>query len=136
MNNTKLLLRILALCLALVCTFSLAAATTKPGDQNKDGVVNVWDLQMVKGEEDAVQTSVLAALLGGGDELHPTDGVYQIYSRLGLQNMVNLINAGEDADKTFQLMNDIDLQGATWKTTDTFDGTFEGGGNVICNVNV
>ena len=136
MKKTKLLLRVLALCLALVCTFSLAAAAADPADKNEDGIVNVWDLQMVKTGTDEEKTTVLSALLGGGDELHPMDGVYQIYSRLGLQNMVNLINAGEEADKTFKLMNDIDMQGAAWETTGTFDGIFEGNGKVICNVNV
>ncbi len=137
MKNTKLLLRVLALCLALVCTFSLVAATTDSGDRNEDGVVNVWDLQMVKNGTDAEKTSVLSALLGGADELHPNgDGVYEIHSPLGLYNMANMIKAGTEANKTFKLMNDIDMQGAAWQTTDFFDGIFEGDGKVISNVNV
>ncbi len=133
MKNNKLLLRVLALCLALVCTFSLVAATTDSGDRNEDGVVNVWDLQMVKTESDDVKTTVLTALLGGGDELHPNgDGVYEIYSPLGLYNMAR--NATKAYD--FKLMNDIDLGGRDWTPIHEFNGTFDGNSKTISNLKI
>ena len=133
MKNNKLLLRVLALCLALVCTFSLAAVAADSADKNEDGIVNVWDLQMVKTGDAAEQATVLSALLGGGDELHPNgDGVYEIYSPLGLYNMAR------NATKAyaFKLMNDIDLGGRDWTPIHEFNGTFDGNSKTISNLKI
>ena len=133
MKNNKLLLRVLALCLALVCTFSLVAATTDSGDENGDGIVNVWDLEMVKSGTPAEKTTVLTALLGGGDELHPNgEGVYEIWSPLGLYNMARNATKGYQ----FILMDNIDLGGRKWTPVSNFYGTFDGNGQTISNVKI
>lgn len=128
----KTVIRLAALCLALVCTFSLVTAAAKTGDMNGDNVINVWDLQMVKTSSDEDKTTVLTALLGGGDELHPKDGVYEIYSPLGLYNMARKAAAGA----SFILMADIDLGGRTWDPIVDFKGSFDGNNKTISNVTI
>lgn len=68
------------------------------------------------------------------DETVPVDGVYQIHSVVGVQNMVN----HPDAD--FELLRDIDLAGAVLTPVGTeaapFTGEFDGGRYTISNFTV
>ena len=121
--------RILALCLAAVCLFGTVAALSF--DKNGDGKTNVWDLQLLADSDD--EAAALEEALGGKDELRPNaNGVYEIYSAVGLYNMAE--HAKEDA--TFKLMNDIDLKGANWVPVDDFKGTFDGNGKTISNMTI
>lgn len=128
----NLWIRLLALSLALICTVGVVASAAGNGDRNGDNVVNVWDLQMVKDGSDEDKATVLSALLGGGDELHPNaDGQYEIWSMLGIQNMIRKAKTGA----SFKLMADIDLSGYAWKPL-SFYGQFDGNGHTISNVNI
>ena len=123
--------RMVALCLALVCLVSAAAALTY--DLNGDGKTNVWDLQTAVNEEKtaAEQAAVLNEALGGGDELHPNaEGKYEIWTRLGLYNMAKNATAGN----SYVLMADIDLGGENWTPIVDFRGQFDGNNKTISNV--
>ena len=136
MGKNKLT-RLLALCLAVVCLIGVVGALSY--DLNGDGKTNVWDLQTAvnSSKTDAEKSAALAEVLGGGDEMHPNaNGEYEIYSMLGMYNMAQMTEKGKEEKVTFKLMNDIDMEGAAWKSTLTFDGIFEGNGHVICNANV
>ena len=128
----NLWIRLLTLCLALICTVGVVASAAGNGDRNGDNVVNVWDLQMVKDGSDEDKATVLSALLGGGDELHPNaDGQYEIWSMLGIHNLIRKAKSGA----SFKLMADIDLSGYAWKPL-SFYGQFDGAGHTISNVNI
>ena len=125
--------RMLALCLALVCLVSAAAALTY--DLNGDGKTNVWDLQTAVNEEKtaAEQAAVLNEALGGGDELHPNaEGKYEIWSTLGLYNMAKNATAGN----SYVLMADIDLGGRNWTPIANFKGQFDGNNKTISNATI
>ena len=104
-------------------------------DRNGDGKTNVWDLQMMinGGESAKEQADGLKEALGGtGDELHPNaDGVYEIWSSVGLYNMARHSQEGA----TFVLKADVDLKGADW-TPIPLKGTFDGDLHTISNVNI
>ncbi len=128
----NLWIRLLALCLALVCTVGVVASAAGSGDRNGDNVVNVWDLQMVKNGTHEEKATVLSALLGGGDELHPNaDGQYEIWSMLGIQNMISKAKNGA----SFKLMANVDLGGMAWRPLSLY-GQFDGNGYTISNVNI
>lgn len=128
----NLWIRLLALCLALICTVGVVASAAGNGDRNGDNVVNVWDLQMVKDGSDEDKATVLSALLGGGDELHPNaDGQYEIWSMLGIQNMIRKAKTGA----SFKLMANVDLGGMAWEPLRLY-GQFDGNGHTISNVNI
>ena len=125
----KPLFRIAAACLAVLMLMVTVFALSY--DLNGDGKTNVWDLQMLfnQGEAEEERTAALKEALGGsGDELKPNaDGVYEIYTALGLYNMANVNTEG----KTFKLMNDIDMNGASWTPVANFCGTFEGNHKIL-----
>jgi len=123
----------LILCLVLLATTVSASGYTL--DLSGDGNVNVWDIQVAVNEnkEAAHQEAILDNILGGGDELHPnSDGVYEIYSIIGLNNMAKIAKQ----DCSFKLMNDIDLGGREWKPVANFIGQFNGNGKTISNVKI
>ena len=135
MMKNRRWLRIVSLVLASVCLISvMTAAAADLGSK-----ITVWDLQKAVNENKTKdeKLSLLAALLGGGDELHPNAaGEYEIWSELGLRNMVKIVDAGNDAGKTFRLKKDIDLNGIDWDTALIFMGILEGDGHVISNFNI
>ena len=126
--------RILALCLAFVCLVSLVSALSF--DLNDDERTDVWDLQLAVNQgKTEYYEDALAEALGGGDELHPNEnGEYEIWSMLGLNNMISMVQEGKDKNVTFKLMADIDLKGATWQSGLVLNGTFDGNGHVISNL--
>lgn len=133
------LLRAVALMLVLACFCGMVSAATYTTDLSGDGKTNVWDLQLAvtDGKEAAHQEAILTTILGNPDELHPNaEGVYEIYSPTGLYNMANITNEGKESGITFRLMNDIDMEGRAWQSTESFNGIFEGDGHVVSNVNV
>jgi len=67
------------------------------------------------------------ALYGHIDETQPVDGVYKIWSAKGVQNMVN------HPDATFELLCNVDMQGAEVKGIETFTGEIIGGNWTISN---
>lgn len=122
--------RIMALCLAAVCLAGTVSALSF--DLNKDGRTDVWDLQLAVsgGKADAI---ALEEALGGKDELHPNaEGVYEIYSALGLYNMAEHAKEG----LTFELKADIDLGGIPWAPVSDFKGNFHGNGHTVSNVTI
>ena len=76
------------------------------------------------------------------NELTLVDGAYTIYSAAGLQKFANEVKNGNSfADETVKLANDIDLDNAAWtpvgQTRATqFNGTFDGNGKTIYNLNI
>ena len=123
----------LVLCLVLLATTVSASGYTL--DLSGDGSVNVWDIQVAVNENKGAAHSeaILDDILGGGDELHPNaDGVYEIYSIIGLNNMAKIAKQ----DCSFKLMNDIDLGGREWKPVANFIGQFNGNGKTISNVKI
>ena len=77
------------------------------------------------------------------NELVLVDGAYTIYSAAGLQKFANEVNANGKsfAGKTVKLVNDIDLQNATWTPigqtgATTFNGVFDGQNYTISNLKV
>lgn len=71
----------------------------------------------------------------GINELEPnSDGVYQIYSAKGLANMA------DHPDGRFELLTDIDMEGAQWIPVGTqaapFTGSFGGKGFIISNLTI
>ena len=127
--------RVLALVMALVCTLTVVAAGEIGSfDMNGDGKVTVWDLQVLFNNQSKDYDAALKQVLGGhGDELNPNEnGEYEIYTELGLRNMAR--NAA-NADYTFVLKNDIDLNGKSWAPVE-LRGTFNGNGHTISNVKI
>ena len=125
--------RVLALVMAVVCTLTVAAAVDLASlDHNGDGKVTVWDLQQWLGQEN--YHDALKQVLGGkGDELNPNkSGAYEIWSEIGLQNMVK--NAAKGY--TFELKADLDLGGKDWVPIPEFKGEFNGGGHTIQNFRI
>ena len=123
--------RMIAFVMALVCTLTVAAAVSF--DRNGDGKTTVWDLQALFKGNDKDYDAAVTEVLGGINELAPiTDGVYNIYSAMGLRVMAN------NADKgyTFNLMNDIDLDGMDWEPIADFKGTFNGNDKTISNFKI
>ena len=124
----KIWTRLCALCLALVMLVLAVGALSF--DLSGDGKTNVWDLQILvnKGEKDKMNEAVKEALGGKGDELHKNaDGVYEIWSMVGLYNMAQ--HATEGAN--FKLMTDVDLGGADWAPIPKFVGNLDGNGKTI-----
>ena len=77
------------------------------------------------------------------NELALVDGAYTIYSAAGLLKFANEVNVNNNkySGKTVKLANDIDLQNAAWtpvgQTGATqFQGTFDGNGKTIYNLNI
>jgi len=135
MKKTK----VIALCLCLGMLVTMTSASGYTLDLSEDGKVDVWDLQLAvnQGKGTEHETAILTDILGNPDELHPNaEGVYEIYTATGLYNMANMINTGKAGSKTFRLMQDVDLQGASWQTTKSFTGILEGNGHVISNLNI
>lgn len=133
------LLRMVAVVLVMASLTSLVSAAVYSLDLDHDGKVNVWDMQLAVNEnkEAAHQEAILDYILGGGNELKPNaEGVYEIYSSLGLYKMAEITNRGKESGITFRLMQDVDMQGALWQPTESFNGIFEADGHVISNVNV
>ena len=125
----------LALFLGLVLLATTVSASGYTLDLSGDGKVNVWDVQVAVNENKGAAHSeaILDNILGGGDELHPnSDGVYEIYSIIGLNNMVKLAKK----DCSFKLMNDIDLGGREWTPVTNFIGQFDGNGKTISNMKI
>lgn len=67
------------------------------------------------------------ALYGHIDETQPVDGVYKIWSPKGVQNMA------DHPDATFELLCNVDMQGAEVKGFDTFTGEIIGGNWTVSN---
>ena len=67
------------------------------------------------------------ALYGHIDETQPMDGVYKIWSYKGVQNM------SAHPDATFELLCNVDMQGAEVQGIDTFTGEIKGGNWTISN---
>jgi len=136
MKKNRKWLRITALVLAMACLVSAVFAATFDAslDLSGDNKINVWDIQLAVNDgktEDAQK--ILTGALGSPDELNPvSENTYEIYSALGLYNMV------KNADKgyTFVLKADIDLNGADWIPAAKFNGTFNGNGKTISNVKI
>lgn len=127
--------KVLALVLCLVLLATTVSASGYTLDLSGDGKVNVWDVQVAVNENKGAAHSeaILDDILGGGDELHPnTDGVYEIYTIIGLNNMVKLANKGY----RFKLMKDIDLGGADWAPIANFRGNFDGNLKTISNFKI
>ena len=130
MKKTKLF-RLLALCLAAACLFTVVAALSF--DKNGDGKTDVWDLQLMvnDNESDSYLDALQEALDGNSDELRPNqNGVYEITTIMSLYNLVT--HASEGA--TFKLMNNLDMQGLRWTPVEAFNGTFDGNGMIISNL--
>ena len=129
-------IRIVALCLSVVLLISVAtAATTYTLDLSGDGKVNLWDFQLAVNDEKeaAHKEAIMDEILGGGDEWHKnTEGQWEIWSAVGLDNLAKNAAAGD----TFVLMADIDLHGADWTPIANFQGTFHGNGKTISNVKI
>ena len=127
-------MRGIALVLALVLLVGVVGALTY--DLNNDGKTNVWDLQLAinQGKTQEEKAAALKeALDGKGDELHPNaNGVYEIYTTIGLYNMAKLANKGY----TFELMADIDLGGADWTPIANFKGNLNGKLHTISNFKI
>ena len=120
--------RVLALCLAVVCLATVVAAVTF--DRNNDGKTNSWDLQLAVNEGETALGSAVAAVLGGKDELTPNaEGVYEIYSAVGIFNMAK--HASEGA--TFKLMKDVDMGGVVWTPIVGFLGHLDGQDHTLSN---
>ena len=135
MMNNKLWLRVISLVLASVCLISVMTAAAA----DLGGNVTLWDLQKAVSDNktNEEKASLLEALLGNPDELHPNaENVYEIWSELGLRNMAKMTQDGIEGGKTFKLMKDIDLNGGKWATTTTFAGVLDGNGHVISNFTV
>ena len=100
-------------------------------DLNGNGMTDIADLQQV-GDMD--KEAALVEALGGGDELHKNaEGKWEIWSSLGLYNMANHAQSGD----TFVLMQDIDMDGASWTPIENFRGHFIGNENyTISNVKI
>lgn len=65
------------------------------------------------------------------DEMTPNaDGIYQIHTPAGVANMAN------HPDGKFQLLWDVDMEGAQWTPISTFTGTLDGQGYTISNFTV
>ena len=124
--------KVLSLVLVLVLLASTVSASGYTLDLSGDGKVTVWDVQVAVNENKGAAHSeaILDDILGGGDELHPnTEGVYEIYTIIGLNNLVKLANKGY----SFKLMKDIDLGGADWTPIANFRGNLDGGLHTISN---
>jgi len=122
-------IRLAAVLLTLSLLIGMVAALSY--DLNSDGKTNVWDLQMAvnQGKTAEEQAAALKEALGGNsDELHPNgDGVYEIWTALGLYNMAATSTEGN----TYRLMADIDLNGGNWSPIPVFKGTLEGNGKTV-----
>ena len=62
------------------------------------------------------------------DELNPVDGVYKVSSLVGIENIANHL------DGTFEIINDIDLNGATLKPIGDKANPFTG--SIICGEHI
>ena len=66
-------------------------------------------------------------LYGHIDETQPVDGVYKIWSAKGVRNIAS------HPDATFELLCNVDMQGAEVQGIDTFTGEIKGGNWTISN---
>ena len=126
-------IRLGAILLVLSLLASLVAALSY--DLSGDGKTNVWDLQLGVNQNKpaADRAAALKEALKGSDELHPnSDGVYEIWSSLGLYQMAATATQGN----TYRLMADIDLNGAPWSPIPVFKGELLGNGKTISNFSV
>ena len=127
--------KVLSLVLVLVLLATTVSASGYTLDLSGDGKVTVWDVQVAVNENKGAAHSeaILDDILGGGDELHPnTEGVYEIYTIIGLNNLAKLANKGYN----FKLMKDIDLGGADWTPIANFRGNLDGGLHTISNFKI
>lgn len=90
-----------------------------------------------KGQETAAPTldpSSIEGMYGHIDQTQPIDGVYKIWNSEGVKNMAN------HPDGNFELLCDVDMQGATLQPIGTdakpFTGTIEGTNHNILNFTV
>ena len=129
MKNSKFI-RLLSLVLACISLISLATAATAEVVKTS----TLWDLQSAVNQRNTTSyAGILKDILGGPDELHPNDNdEYEIHSSLGLYKMARI----STKNKTFKLMNDLDLSGQTWYPVANFSGTFDGNGKKIIGLNI
>ena len=125
---SKKYIRLFALCLVAASLVTMVAALAF--DRNNDGKTNVWDLQLAVNDNEPDLGAAIDAVLGGKDELTPNaEGVYEIYSAVGVFNMAK--HASEGA--TFKLMQDIDMGGVVWTPVVGFLGHLDGQDHTLSN---
>ena len=130
MRNHKFI-RILAICLVAACLFGTVAALSFDKDGN--GKTDVWDLQLLANEGASAADGAAAlkeAMNGKSSELQPNaDGVYEIWSVMGMYNMAAKAKSGA----SFKLMADVDMCGVVWTPVENFLGHLDGAGHTISN---
>ena len=125
---SKKYIRLFALCLVAASLVTMVAALAF--DRNDDGKTNVWDLQLAVNDNEPDLGAAIDAVLGGKDELTPNaEGVYEIYSAVGVFNMAK--HASEGA--TFKLMQDVDMGGVVWTPVVGFLGHLDGQDHTLSN---
>ena len=70
------------------------------------------------------------AMYGHIDETQPQDGVYKIWSPMGVKNIAS------HPDAAFELLCNVDMGGAVLAPIPTFTGTFNGGNFTVSNFTV
>lgn len=103
------------------------------------------------GEAGTALTNVYGRTAGEGTavaDVYVNNGVYEISDAAGLRYLASAVNGGNNfAGKTVRLMKDIDLEDEAWTPIGkkgsggniwdvTFNGTFDGNGKTISNLNV
>lgn len=87
----------------------------------KDLSFPTWEeMQVIMEEEEKAEQAQPEALYGMINQLEPVGGVYKVWSVVGVQNMAN------HPDATFELLCNIDMEGATVKPIGTAEKPFTG----------
>ncbi len=109
--------KIVSLLLVFVILLSLCACGKKEG-----AAVTTAATQQPVTDTDSPE-----ALFGHIDQTKPVDGVYKIWNADGVQNIAN------HPEASFELLCDVDMQGAQVKGIEVFQGEIQGGNFIISN---
>ncbi|MBQ6840231.1 MAG: hypothetical protein IJO45_06025 [Oscillospiraceae bacterium] len=144
-NKKALRLLLLVMSIAVVAAAVLAvSAAGSVGDVNGDGKVTIFDAQMLAEQNSRLRyltasqkaaadlstvSSIWEYIVGNPAAVQDEngDGIYEISTASGLYFMA------QNPSLSYELTNDVDLDGAEWKPIEFFSGSLDGNGHTISN---
>ena len=129
--------KLISVFLLVALIISCCACGKAPVEEGEAPITSVPSYEEVMAEYEAKKlagTATPEEMYGMIDQLTPVNGVYKIWSAVGVQNMA------DHPDATFEFLCNVDMEGATVRPIGTkdkpFTGSIRGQNNVLYNVTI